>query len=87
MTLGKLGTMYFGDTPSAMNEFNVGVIPRRRKSARKPSNEMRIVVGANSADPFDRRGTVGPFREGRETLNASKTRIQKSIAIVAEIKV
>ena len=87
MTLGKLGTMYFGETPSAMNEFNVGVIPRRRKSARKPSREIRMVVGANSADPFDRIDTVGLAPEVRETLNAPKTRTQKSMAMVAKIEV
>lgn len=69
-----------------MNEFNVGVIPRRRKSARKPSREMRIVVGANSADPFDRRDSDGSLPDVRETLNAPKTRTQKSIAIVAKIE-
>lgn len=70
-----------------MNVFKVGVIPRRRKSARKPSREMRMVVGANSADPFDRKVTVGLPSEVLETLNAPKTRIEKRIAIVAEIEV
>lgn len=32
----------------------MGVIPRRRKSARNPSREMRIVVGANSCVPLDK---------------------------------
>lgn len=64
----------------------MGVIPRRRKSARKPSREMRMVVGANSADPFDVTDSVGLLPDVRETLNAPKTSIQKSITIVAEIE-
>ena len=64
MTLGKLGSMYFGETPSAMKEFRVGVILRCRKSARNPSREMRMVVGAKLDDPFDRKDVVGPFRNG-----------------------
>jgi hypothetical protein len=45
--------MYRGETPSLINLLKVGVRPRCRKSARKPSSEMRIVVGANSDVPFD----------------------------------
>ena len=36
-----------------MKEFSVGVRPRWRKSARKPSKEMSIVVGRNVDVPFD----------------------------------
>ena len=45
--------MYFGEMPSAMNEFSVGVIFLYKKSARNPSREMRTVVGANKEVPFD----------------------------------
>lgn len=56
MTLGKLGSMYLGETPLAIKEFRVGVRLRCRKSARKPSSEIRIVVGANVTVPFDKLG-------------------------------
>ena len=46
--------MYLGEIPSSMKEFKVGVMFRWRKSARKPSKEMRIVVGANICEPLDR---------------------------------
>lgn len=46
--------MYFGETPCLMNEDNVGVRPRWRKSARNPSSEINIVVGANSCVPLER---------------------------------
>jgi hypothetical protein len=36
-----------------MNLLRVGVRPRLRKSARKPSNEIKIVVGAKSEDPLE----------------------------------
>ena len=45
--------MYFGEMPSCINWFKVGVRLRYKKSARKPSSDMRIVVGANSEVPFD----------------------------------
>ncbi len=51
--LGKLGSMYFGEMPSAMNEFRVGVRPRFKKSARKPSRDIKIVVGAKVNVPFE----------------------------------
>lgn len=63
MTLGKLGSMYLGETPSAMNEFRVGVRPRLRKSARKPSSEMRIVVGAKEDDPLDNSSVSSLLRD------------------------
>ena len=42
-----------GDIPSAMKLFSVGVLPLVKKSARKPSSEIRIVVGANREVPFE----------------------------------
>jgi hypothetical protein len=42
-----------GEMPSCMNWFSVGVRSRYRKSARKPSREIRIVVGAKSEVPLD----------------------------------
>ena len=62
--------MYFGDTPSAINEFKVGVKFLFRKSARKPSRDMRIVVGAKAEDPFDKilRGSLLFACEVRELL-------------------
>ena len=45
--------MYFGETPEAIKAFKAGVISRFRKSARKPSSEMRMVVGAKICVPFD----------------------------------
>ena len=46
--------MYLGETPSAMKEFSVGVKPLARKSARNPSSDISIVVGANFDVPFER---------------------------------
>ena len=46
--------MYLGDTPSEINEVKIGVRLRSKKSARKPSREIRIVVGAKSEVPFDK---------------------------------
>lgn len=45
--------MYSGDTPSLINLLKVGVSPRCRKSARKPSSDIRIVVGAKRDVPLD----------------------------------
>jgi len=39
--------------PLATNEFNVGVSPRSRKSARKPSSDISNVVGAKVEVPLD----------------------------------
>lgn len=72
--------MYLGETPSAMNWFKVGVMPRVRKSARKPSREMRIVVGAKVDVPFERRARCAG-RELRVTLYAPNERAAKSAAI------
>ena len=52
--LGKLGSMYFGETPSRMKAFSVGVKPLFRKSALKPSRDINIVVGAKLDVPFER---------------------------------
>ena len=46
--------MYLGETPLAMNSFRVGVMFLVRKSARKPSREMRMVVGAKREVPLER---------------------------------
>lgn len=54
MTEGKLGSIHLGDIPLATKEFNVGVSPRRRKSARKPSSDINSVVGAKTEVPLDR---------------------------------
>ena len=53
--LGKLGSMYFGETPSFMKRLRVGVRPLLRKSALKPSRDIRIVVGAKFEVPFERK--------------------------------
>lgn len=46
--------MYFGETPERMKSDRLGVRLRRKKSARKPSREMRMVVGAKVCVPFER---------------------------------
>lgn len=53
--------MYSGETPSLMNLLKVGVSPRCRKSARKPSREIRIVVGANRDVPLDSESAAATF--------------------------
>lgn len=63
-----------------MNWFKVGVMPRVRKSARKPSREMRIVVGAKVDVPFERRDRCAG-RELRVTLYAPNERAAKSAAM------
>lgn len=45
--------MYFGEMPSATNWLSVGVRLRYRKSARKPSSDISIVVGAKREVPFE----------------------------------
>lgn len=45
--------MYLGLTPERIKPFSVGVRPRFRKSARNPSRERRIVVGAKVCVPLD----------------------------------
>jgi hypothetical protein len=85
VTLGKLGVMYCGETPLATRELSAGVRPRSRKSARKPSSEITIVVGAKSAVPFQSRG-IGWAREARkplEALYAPRTRMKKSMTMRA----
>lgn len=89
MTLGKLGSIYFGDTPSATKELRVGVRPLSRKSARKPSRDIRIVVGAKLEVPFDTVAVVPflRFRESSDILNAPRIKRDKVIAIVTEMRV
>lgn len=66
VTVGKLGVMYLGDTPFRMKELSAGVRPRFRKSARNPSSDIRIVVGANRQVPLDTKFCVlGGFRDAR----------------------
>jgi hypothetical protein len=67
VTLGKLGSIYFGDIPVSINLFNVGVSPRYKKSARNPSRDMTIVVGAKREVPFDISVAADGFEEGFET--------------------
>ena len=50
---GKDGSMYLGESPERMKLLSVGVRFRCRKSARKPSSEMRSVVGAKVCVPFE----------------------------------
>jgi hypothetical protein len=59
--------MYFGDIPFSMNLFKVGVSPRYKKSARKPSSDISIVVGAKSDVPLDLKLAGDGFEEGFET--------------------
>lgn len=77
--------MYFGETPSVMNLLRVGVRPRSRKSARKPSKEIKIVVGAKSEDPLDERATLGLSEGVRDALYAPKTRRMKKTVIALEM--
>ena len=60
--------MYLGETPSEMSLLRVGVRSRLRKSARKPSSEMMMVVGAKSEDPLERRTTLGLWEDVWEAL-------------------
>lgn len=53
VTLGKLGVMNRGESPEATKAVRVGVRCRERKSARKPSREMRIVVGRKACVPLE----------------------------------
>ena len=77
--------MYFGETPLAINLLRVGVRSRLRKSARKPSSEIRTVVGAKSDDPLDRRATLGLLEDMREALYAPRTRRMKNTAMAVEM--
>lgn len=69
--------MYFGEMPSWTNWFSVGVRFLNRKSARKPSREMRIVVGAKSEVPFDIRVTAPLTSFGVERLYVAARRTTK----------
>jgi hypothetical protein len=88
VTLGKLGVMYCGETPLATKEFNAGVRPRSRKSARKPSSEIKIVVGAKRAVPLESRGgwCAREARKPLEALYAPRTRMMKRMVTRANIK-
>ena len=68
-----------------MNASSVGVKPRLRKSARKPSREIRIVVGVKSDDPLERRTTVNLSEDARDAWYAPKIRRVKKIAMEVEI--
>lgn len=75
--------MYLGEMPSCMNWFRVGVRLRYRKSARKPSSEIRIVVGANIDVPFDSRGGSALLSRGVERRYAAARRTTKSVTMAA----
>lgn len=60
-----------------MNLFSVGVSPRYRKSARKPSKEIKIVVGANSEVPLDTIVAALTSGLGVETRYAAASRMTK----------
>ena len=77
VTEGKLGSMYLGEMPSATNLLSVGVRSRYRKSARKPSKDINMVVGAKSEVPLDTRAGVCLRDAGRDTRYAAKRRITK----------
>ena len=79
VTLGKLGVMYCGETPLATRELSAGVRPRSRKSARKPSSEITIVVGAKRAVPLESRGgrCARVVRKPLEALYAPRRRMTK----------
>lgn len=66
-----------------MSEFSAGVRPRSRKSARKPSSEIMIVVGAKRAVPLEskRGGCAREARNPLEALYAPRKRMTKSIAM------
>jgi hypothetical protein len=81
VTLGKLGSMYFGEMPSCTNWLNVGVMFRKRKSARNPSSEIRIVVGAKSDVPFDTIVAADLLAAGIERRYATTSRTTKKAAI------
>lgn len=82
---GKEGSMCLGETPLRMNEFRVGVSPRLRKSARKPSSEIKIVVGANVCVPLESvlaidggASDIGLALLDCEALYAPYTRLRKA---------
>jgi hypothetical protein len=60
-----------------MNSFSVGVRLRNRKSARNPSSDIRIVVGAKKDVPFETIVTEGICCFGIESLYAKNRRTRK----------
>ena len=75
--------MYLGEMPFCMNSFSVGVRPRYRKSARNPSREIRMVVGAKSDVPLDSIAAAEIRGFGFETRYATPSRIMKRTTIAA----
>lgn len=73
--------MYFGDIPFSINLFKVGVRPRYKKSARKPSSDMSIVVGAKSEVPLDFIVAEEGLEEGLETWYAIAKKTKKRTVI------
>ena len=72
-----------GEMPFCMNSFSVGVRPRYRKSARNPSREMRMVVGAKRDVPFDSIAAAETCGLGLETRYATPNRMMKRTTIAA----
>ena len=83
VTLGKLGSMYLGDIPLSMNFFRVGVNPRYTKSARKPSNDINMVVGANKDVPFETIVGTERISDGVETRYATERRTTNRTTMLA----
>jgi len=67
--------------PSRIKAFSVGVRPRWRKSARKPSKEMSIVVGRNVVVPFDSAERAIGFRVASVARYAAYRRIRNKAMI------
>jgi hypothetical protein len=87
VTLGKLGSIYCGEMPSATSLLRVGVNPRLRKSARNPSREINIVVGAKRAVPFDNNVLEGlDVWKCVDALYAPKRKIRNRTKIAAKAK-
>jgi hypothetical protein len=76
--------MYFGEMPSCTNWLSVGVRFRYRKSARKPSSDISIVVGAKREVPFETRvvvKTASWLSDGLESRYTSARRMKKNPVI------
>lgn len=95
VTLGKLGSIYGGETPSAISAFSVGVRPRSRKSARNPSREINMVVGPKRAEPLEsrcweeceaRKPLEALYAPSRNIRNKTKTAAKTSANLVPEIR-
>ena len=90
MTLGKLGNIYFGEIPSCTNWLSVGVSLRYRKSARKPSSDINMVVGAKRDVPFEIAAAVNDatwLSAGFERLYTNVRRTKKNPVINMYIKI